>query len=309
MIGSLVVVGSLGSLSGLLLGYGVARALRQSIYQLSVRVRDAADKLGQDLPPVILTENGDLQHLQDHLRGVVRDIEQVVLKLQQREREVLRAEQLAAVGHLAAGVAHELRNPLTSIKMLVQANREEVAGRGLPTEDLQVIELEIRRMERCLQTFLDYARPPKLERRSINLSELVKQTFMLIGGRARKQHVTLQIAQPQEAILVDADEEQIHQVLVNLCLNALDAMPQGGTLQVDFGRLDNGQVAMRVMDTGEGIAPEIAPRLFEPFVSNKETGLGLGLVISRRIAESHGGRLLAENRPIGGACLTLQLPT
>src|SRR5262249_26905033 len=120
MAGGLAVAGSLGALGGLLLGYGVARSLQRSIYQLSVRGRGAAGKLGQDLPTVVLTEPDNLQHLDKQLQGVVREIEQVVDKLQQREREVLRAEQLATVGQLAAGVAHELRNPLTSIKMLVQ---------------------------------------------------------------------------------------------------------------------------------------------------------------------------------------------
>src|SRR5262249_34058765 len=135
MAWGLASVGSIGALAGLALGYSVARRLRHSIYRLSVRIQDAAGKLRQPLPTVVLTADGDLHQVNEQMQGIVREIERVVEQLQQREREVLRADQLVAVGQMAAGVAHELRNPLTSIKMLVQANREEAEARGLPAED------------------------------------------------------------------------------------------------------------------------------------------------------------------------------
>ncbi|HEV8062147.1 MAG TPA: ATP-binding protein [Gemmataceae bacterium] len=312
MIVGLICVGTMGSLAGLLLGYATARGLRQSIYHLSVRVQDAANKLGQDLPAVSVLEDGDLQHLHEQMRGVVQEIEQVVRDLQQREREILRAEQLAAVGQLATGVAHELRNPLTSIKLLVQTNREEAELRGTPAEDLVVIEKEIRRMERSLQNFLDFAKPPKPYRRRIDLTEVIDQTLALIGGRARKQHVEVRFLSRLAPVPVDADAEQVQQVLVNLTLNALDVMPRGGLLELEVAQVHaaDGQpwVEVKVMDTGPGIAENMATRLFQPFVSSKETGLGLGLVISRRIADSHGGALEGGNRTGGGAYFALRLP-
>jgi signal transduction histidine kinase len=308
MAWGLASIGSIGALAGLALGYSVARYLWRSIYQLHVRIQDAAGKLRQPLPTVTLTADGDLQQVNEHMHGVVREIERVVAQLQQREREVLRADQLVAVGQMAAGVAHELRNPLTSIKMLVQANREEAEARGLPAEDLQIIEQEIRRMERCLQTFLDFARPPQPERRPVSLAALVERMLTLVEGRARKQHVTLHFTPPTTPVIVEVDADQIQQLLVNLALNALDAMPQGGSLDVSLGAPVHGQVELRVRDTGPGIAPALLPRLFEPFVSGKETGLGLGLVVSRRIAESHGGNLWVTNPPQGGACFVLRLP-
>jgi two-component system, NtrC family, sensor histidine kinase HydH len=308
LVVGLVGVGVLGSFAALLLGFGVARGLSRSIYHLSVRVQDAANKLGQDLPAVSLTEDGDLHHLDERMQGVVREIEQLVGDLQQREREVLRAEQLAAVGQLAAGVAHELRNPLTSIKMLVQTNREEAPGDRLPAGDLSVVEQEIRRMERCLQNFLDFARPPKPQRRPLDLARVVERTLALVAGRARKQQVSLRFGPPDAPVVVEADAEQVQQLLINLALNALDVMPHGGTLQVELRAADKGQVELRVLDTGPGIRPDLIPRLFQPFVSGKETGLGLGLVIARRIAESHGGSVRAVNRPEGGANFSLRLP-
>lgn len=304
----LVMVGSIGSLGGILLGYGVARALRQSIYQLSVRIRDAADRLRQDLPTVTINQGDGIDYLNEQMQFLAREIDQVVARLHQRELEVLRAEQLAAVGQLAAGVAHELRNPLTAVKMLIQTSREELEERGLPSEDLQIIEHEIRRLERCLQTFLDFARPPKMERRTLDLADVVEQALALVKGRAKKQKVDLRFVPPEPAVMLEADGEQLRQLLVNLAMNALDAMPHGGQLSVGAARAPGGTVEINVTDTGPGILREIMPRLFEPFASGKETGLGLGLVVSRRIAEEHGGTLQAENLTHGGARFILRLP-
>jgi signal transduction histidine kinase len=227
--------------------------------------------------------------------------QQVVAATQAKE------QQLAVVSQIATGVAHELRNPLTSVKMLVQSNREEAVARGMPAEDLRIIEQEIRRMERCLRTFLDFARPPRPERKPFDLCSLVDRTFSLIEGQAAKQCVVVKADTPRASVVVNADWEQIQQLLLNLTLNALDAMPTGGTLSVSVARSD-GHVELRVADTGPGIAPQLVPRLFEPFETTKETGVGLGLVVSRRIAQDHGGSLTASNRAEGGACFVLRLP-
>jgi two-component system sensor histidine kinase HydH len=306
----LVAVGCIGSCGGILLGYGVARALRHSIYQLSVRIRDAADKLGYDLPTVTLTQGDGIAHMQEQMQSVLREIEQMVERLQQREREVLRAEQMAAVGQLAAGVAHELRNPLTAVKMLVETSREDLEARGMPSEDLVVIGQEVHRLERSLQSFLDFARPPKMERRRLDLATVIDAALALVNGRARKQGVRVQFAPPEPAVWLEADAEHLRQLLINVAMNALDAMPQGGTLTVkaELLTLDSPCVEIHVQDTGPGISEAILPRLFQPFVSGKETGLGLGLVVSRRIAEEHGGNLWAMNQLQGGACLILRLP-
>jgi PAS domain S-box-containing protein len=225
-----------------------------------------------------------------------------------RERQMVRAEQMAAIGQVAAGVAHELRNPLTSVKGLVQVNLRDAAARGLPAEDLRVIEQEVRRMERTLQTFLDFARPPRPDRRRLDLADVVARVLALVGGRAKKQRVTLGFAHPPGPAEVDGDQDQLQQLVLNLVLNALDAMPRGGTIQLDLAARD-GAVELVVRDTGPGIAAHILPKVFETFVSSKETGVGLGLPVSQRIAEEHGGSLTAYNQASGGACFTLRLPT
>jgi signal transduction histidine kinase len=306
----LVAVGCIGSLGGILLGYGVARALRHSIYKLSVRIRDAADKLGQDLPTVTISQGDGIDYLHHQMQSLMREIEQIVERLQQREREVLRAEQMAAVGQLAAGVAHELRNPLTAVKLLIDTSREDLESRGMDSEDLNIIAHELRRLEKSLQAFLDFARPPKMERRRLDLTAVIEQALALVGGRAKKQRVQIDWHPPEPPLNIEADAEQLGQLLVNLAMNALDAMPHGGRLSVCVVtmKLDKPVVEVQVTDSGAGISPDVLPRLFQPFVSGKETGLGLGLVVSRRIAEEHGGHLWAMNRHEGGACFVLRLP-
>jgi two-component system sensor histidine kinase HydH len=211
------------------------------------------------------------------------------------------------VGQIAAGVAHELRNPLTSVKLLVQTNLREATRLGFASEDLEIIEQEIRRMERTLQRFLDFARPPKPDRRPVSLATLVDQTFALVEGRARRQHVALRFVHPPIPVVAEADEDQVRQLLVNLVLNALDALPDGGEIEVRLESCE-GFAELHVLDTGPGIPESLFPTLFDPFVSTKETGIGLGLAVSHRIAAGHGGSLSAVNRPEGGAHFLFRLP-
>ncbi len=249
----------------------------------------------------------DVNYLQILAHLLSGAMQRIALLQQKRDYKMRRAEQMMAIGQVAAGVAHELRNPLTSIKGLVQVNLRDAKLGGLPTDDLAVIEHEIRRMERTLQTFLDFARPPQPDRRPLLLNNVVHRVFALVNGRARKQAVTLR-RQLQPKVIVNADEDQIQQLLLNLVLNALDAMPDGGTIQVKVSASRDGQVELAVDDTGPGIAAHILPSVFETFVSSKETGVGLGLPVSQRIAEDHGGTLSAYNKPGGGACFVLRLP-
>jgi len=225
-----------------------------------------------------------------------------------RDKKLLRAEQMMAIGQVAAGVAHELRNPLTSIKGLVQVNLRDLQARDLPMDDLAIIEHEIRRMERTLQTFLDFARPPKPKQEVIQLDAVIDRVLTLVGGRARKQDVAIAFDRPANSISVEADFDQIQQVLLNLVLNALDALPRGGRIEVDLKPPLDGFAEISVLDNGTGITAEVLPKIFETFVSSKETGVGLGLPLSRRIAEDHGGRLTAYNLPEAGACFVLRLP-
>jgi signal transduction histidine kinase len=229
-------------------------------------------------------------------------------RMQEQQREVLRAEQLSAVGQLAASIAHEVRNPLTSIKLLVSAALRARPVQPMTSEDLHVIHDEVSRLEGKVQTLLDFARPVEAVRRPCDLRTIIHRALDLVQARLRQQGVQTNVDLPQTPVSVEADPDQITGVLVNLFLNALDAMPHGGQLALHLQAGPDGRCHLAVADTGPGIAPSVANRLFTPFASTKPTGTGLGLSICRRVVQDHGGSLTARNRSEGGACFDINLP-
>jgi signal transduction histidine kinase len=307
----LLLLGICGTASGLVAGFGIARGVSRSIVRLSVPIRDAAGKLNEVVGPLTVSAGADLEEMEQTLHKMAGQIGDVVARLQESRREVLRAEQLAAVGQMAAGIAHEVRNPLMAIKILIQAAGERSPVAVLDGRDLTVLEEEITRLERSIQTFLDFARPPQLEKRTFAISDLVTQIVALVSGRAKRQGVQIETDLPPEgSIVIHADMGQVRQVLLNLLLNALDATPEGGMIEIRV-RIDTDpslQLAIAVADTGPGLPAELGPKIFEPFVSTKVTGIGLGLSICKRILEAHEGEIVAANRPEGGAVFTVFLP-
>ncbi|MCA9053635.1 MAG: hypothetical protein KDA75_07345 [Planctomycetaceae bacterium] len=309
---TLLVLGVGGTAAGILSGFSLARALRRQLVDLSVSVRTAAGSLEpvtDAWEPVAIDPSGDLTQVQSMVDRLSERVGSVVSRLQAAEREAMRKDQLAALGQLAAGLAHELRNPLTSIKTIVEAAREPGPANGLDDRDLEVIEEEISRLDTTLQSFLDYARPPKLARRRVDLLEIVTRTIQLVAPQADRQHVEIAVHAPREAVHAIVDPEQIRQVLLNLLLNAIDALPDGGQIDVSIDVDPTGDaVRLLIEDNGPGIDRAIKERLFEPFQSSKPSGTGLGLTICRRIVANHGGTIAATDRVGGGTVFTVKLP-
>jgi signal transduction histidine kinase len=304
---TMILLGLIGPISGVAMGYGIAKGLSRSIYQLSLRVQDMAHHLDQDVASVTIETGTDIQALDKQLQHVVDRVEQVGERLQKHQREMVRAEQLAAAGQLAAGVAHEVRNPLTSVKLLIERAMREKA-RPLTPRDLEVIHTEIGRLEQTVQDFLAFARPPALERGPCDLRQVIAHATDLIRARARQQGIAIHIDQPAEAVEVEVDRSQLSTVLVNLLINAIEAMPGGGHLNLHLARDTDSMVRLEMADTGSGFPDAMLGRLFVPFASTKPTGTGLGLSICKRIIEDHRGVIEAANRPEGGARLSIRLP-
>lgn len=322
----LLLLGVCGSAAGLVAGFGIARSVSRSLVELYVPIRAASGKLEEVIGPIDLVPSAGIKNLDTILHKMARQVETVVDRLQASQLQVLRSEQLAALGQLSAGMAHELRNPLTAIKILVESASARGPSANLSDRDLLVMQKEIARLERSVQTFLEFARPPKLERRLDDIRLAIDATLDLVRARADRQHVAVRREVPGEPIMIPADHEQLRQVFLNLLFNALDAMPNGGHICLQasaapgspggggerparpWGEDGGSCVTITVTDDGPGLPKDLADKIFDPYVSTKDTGLGLGLAICRRIVEAHGGRIAAQNAPAGGAVFVVELP-
>jgi two-component system sensor histidine kinase HydH len=306
----LVGLGLLGALSGLIGGWAIAVAVSRSIQRTEEQLRTTAQQLNEVVRPEASALSGALKGRSDPMEEVTVSVSAVLKRLRQTERDALRAEQLAWVGQMAAGVAHEIRNPLMAIKLLIQAAADRGDSPSLRPRDFQVLDEEIVRLEQIVSGFLDFARPPHPEKRPTDLQTLIHSTVDGIQARAELQGVDIKLDLPPSTLNVHADPNQMRQVLYNLLFNALDAQPQGGEIRISLeSRLsESPEVLLTVSDQGPGLPAELGDQIFEPFVSTKDSGIGLGLSICRRIIESHQGVLMADDRPTSGAIFLIRLP-
>ena len=312
LILALVGLTTCGIASGALMGSLVSNSLRKTVVSLSVPIHDTAGKLSQVVGPIDLRSARNFDEIQGNLTQMAEQVAVVVERLQQSQREALRAEQLAAVGQMAAGMAHELRNPLTSVKILVQSASER---RSLNHRDINVLEQEITRLELLIQSFLEFARPPMPEKRRLDLCEVVQNCVEAFHARAERVAIHVSIVAPDTPLWVLGDSTQLHQLLLNLLVNALDAVGRDGEIIVEAAEVYSKTpgnasklVRLSVIDDGCGLPSNLGHRIFDPFVSSKQTGIGMGLSICRRIVESHGGTITAADHSPRGTILTVQLP-
>jgi len=236
-------------------------------------------------------------------------------ELRLAQRQLVQSEKLAALGKIAAGIAHEIRNPLTSIKILIHSLADDQATPADREKDLAVIEGEIGRMNGIIKQFLDFARPrpPSLE--PVEIERLLDETLSLLKYEMEIQEIRCEKDYTIGLPPVPVDSEQMKQVFLNLMLNAIQAMKGGGTLRISTalkialpGKAGEPWMEVTVSDTGKGIPKEIRSRIFEPFFSTKEEGVGLGLPIAERIVEEHGGEMGVESEPGKGTTFWIHLP-
>jgi signal transduction histidine kinase len=253
-----------------LLGIATASSIARPIERLAEAARGiTAGKTDVALPPV---GEGEVRDLADALNRMVA--------------AVRAGERLATMGQMAVGVAHEIKNPLSAMKMTVQMLREEQKPEGREAYD--VLLREIARLELAASE-LSAAGPRPLQRERASLARVVDDVLEIM--RRQLEHLRIDVARAFEpAPEVDLDVDRFKRVVMNLVLNGAQAMPQGGRLTLGLAPRD-GRVRFSVADTGPGIAPELRPRLFEPFVTTKSDGVGLGLALTRRIVEDHGGAI------------------
>ncbi len=225
------------------------------------------------------------------------------------KKEVERTRRLAAVGRLAAGVAHEIRNPLSSIKGFATYFKER---HGHVKEDSYIAGImieEVDRLNRVIGQLLEFARPMALHRKPVQPGVIIRHALKMVEARAADQGVTTETRLHPETGPIPMDADRMTQVFLNLFLNGLEAMPGGGTLSVTVDVDDTGQYGrFMVRDTGKGIAPDDLTHIFDPYFTTKPSGTGLGLAVVHKIVESHGGEVRVESEEGKGTAFTVLLP-
>jgi PAS domain S-box-containing protein len=234
-----------------------------------------------------------------------------VTALDDMQTQLSRAERLATLGQVAAGIAHEIRNPLVGIGSTASLLRDEIDPSDPKRADLDIILNETRRLDRIVNQIIDYARPRDLVPTTWLFQDAVQDVLKLLDARIHAQRITV-THHSNHAITVYADRDQIKQVLLNLCHNALDAMPDGGSLRFDANetsRDDKPSVLIEIADTGPGIPAQALAQVFQPFfTTGKRHGTGLGLAICRNIVEAHGGDIALSSQMGSGTTARLWLP-
>jgi signal transduction histidine kinase len=289
------------ALISLLVALALSKLISRPLALLNQALRHVRE--GDFKARVPVAGGGELTELSAGFNAMASRLEM----MRERESLVRRREQLATLGEAAAVLAHEIRNPLGIIKTSSQVLRMKSA---LPPEGEKLVGFvleEVGRIDHLVQELLDFARPRILLRRPVDVALELGNTLSFAAHDLQHRHISVQSAGQPRTFIIQADAEQLHQVFLNIILNAMDAMPKGGTLTTQVER-EGDVVLVSIADTGMGIDPEVRERLFEPFVTTKPRGTGLGLARVRHIIEQHGGTVLCESEPGAGTCFTLRLP-
>jgi signal transduction histidine kinase len=254
------------------------------------------------------SRNDEIGDLGKDFNDMVRQLRESREEIQRLHRtQISRAEHLATLGELAAGLAHEIRNPLAGI-----AGVMEIIGRDLPKESparavLKDVRSEVLHINRIVSELLEIARPKQPEFRKSDLNATAEHAVMFAKDQAASRGVEIELTKDPEGIEIEHDAGQIHQVLLNLLLNGVQACDEGGTVALQVAHTDE-SVQLTVVDTGKGIPPEILANIFRPFFTTKGNGTGLGLSLARRMVEGHGGRLDVSSWVGKGSRFTVSLP-
>jgi PAS domain S-box-containing protein len=229
------------------------------------------------------------------------------------EDRLRRADRLAAMGTLAAGLAHEIKNPLTAVRAFVQMFPEKYGRDEFREKFNRIVPKELDRVNELLENLLNLVRKPQLNKSTIDSHEIVNQVLETLEPEAVKRNVTVSITDRSDSLKIMADESYISRALHNVVLNAIQAMPGGGHLTVEIGpeKLPGMQdaVGISVTDTGQGIPSDQVNEIFNPFFTSKEKGTGLGLAVSNKIVEDHGGSLTVQSERFVGTTMIIILPS
>lgn len=249
------------------------------------------------------------------LQETARGLDESYKKLQAQaenmiavEEKLRRAEKLSTLGEMAAILAHEIRNPLGSIRGTAEILKDDYRPGDPKYEFIEIQIKETERLNRVVEDFLHMARPQPVELRSCPVHDELETIRFLVSNHAKERQIQLVLQPPAVPVIIKADGEKLRQAFLNIVINALQATPSGGSVVISTAVYKTELCEIRFCDTGPGITAETVERIFEPFFTTKPDGTGLGLVITKRIIESHGGTLVVESEIGRGTTVTVRLP-
>jgi two-component system NtrC family sensor kinase len=269
-----------------------------------------------DLAAVAITET----RAREQARALQRDLDQTQAqqaetqaRLSMAQAQLLQSAKLAAVGEVAASIAHEINNPLYAARNSLYLVEQDLLPDAPPRSFLSIAQLELGRIARIISRMRDFYRPSRTELEPTDVNAVIVETIELVQTHLRHGNITVIADLAADLPTIVAHTDQLRQVALNLMLNACDAMPAGGTLRVTTQHLpalpdQEAAIIIRVADTGVGIPPEHQPHVFEPFYTTKPQGTGLGLAISAHIITQHGGQIEVESTVGAGTTFTITLP-
>ena len=291
---------------GLVFSYVLADRYVEPIHAVAAAAQNIAARGLEPVPEA---------HRRDEIGLLTRSFNEMVAQLRrarEREAELNRLERFTALGQLAGALAHEIKNPLNFISLAIDQLRARYAPQLRTDQDnyrrqLGIMKDEIHRLSELIQSFLNYGRPIEVHPAPTDVRALVGNVLELSDSKVRSQSIQLEQG-AQTPVILNVDAEKLHACFINVVANAIQAMPEGGKLEVAFKREDDNEV-ITFSDTGGGIEPEVASHVFEPFFTTKRDGVGLGLFFSRAIVERHGGTITIGPNPAGrGTTVTFIFP-
>lgn len=260
----------------------------------------------EELGRIILAYSEVTEKLQASHEQLQENVKKLQAELSEKNRQLERKNRLAALGEMAAGMAHEIRNPLGGIQLYASLLDKDVADRPESQKLVRKISGGVKRLESLVSQVLQFTREIVATPAEMDLREAVEQAVDFAAPSMTHRGVTCTIDGP-ERLLVNADNNLLGQALLNLILNAAEAMDNGGRITVTFGPHEGGQFQLVVQDTGPGIPADVIDKLFNPFFTTKDHGTGLGLSIVHRVVEAHDGSIVVTNPPEGGARFEIRI--
>ena len=269
-------------------------------------IRNILQEEEEDTPP-----SEGFGQMAEQVQALKKTASQAQEELDKSQESLRQAEKLAIVGKLAAGVAHSVRNPLTSVKLRLFSLERSLTLNQRQEEDFTVITEAIRHVDNIVSNFLEFSRRPHLKLQKINVEKISEATLKLLENRLETLPVSVAVKRAKNLPVIDADPEQLREAMLNILLNACEAMDYCGNLKIEE-YLDNNNgkqfVCIRIQDSGAGISSKDLEEIFTPFFSTKTQGTGLGLPIARGILQEHGGDIDVESSNKTGTVFTLKIP-